>query len=41
VPPVAGFYSKPESIDDMVDFMAGKVLDQMRIDHDLYKRWQQ
>jgi 4-hydroxy-3-polyprenylbenzoate decarboxylase len=41
VPPVAGFYSRPESIDDMVDFMAGKVLDQMRIDHDLYKRWQQ
>ena len=41
VPPVAGFYSKPESIDDMIDFMAGKVLDQMRIDHDLYRRWQQ
>jgi len=40
VPPVAGFYNKPESIDDMVGFMAGKVLDQLRIDHDLYMRWQ-
>ncbi|NOZ26298.1 MAG: UbiX family flavin prenyltransferase [Nitrospirae bacterium] len=41
VPPVAGFYSKPESIDDMVDFMAGKILDQLRIDHGLYRRWRQ
>jgi 4-hydroxy-3-polyprenylbenzoate decarboxylase len=39
VPPVIGFYSRPASIDDMVDFVVGKILDQMAIDHDFYRRW--
>ncbi len=39
VPPVVGFYSRPESIDDMVGFIAGKILDQLGIDHSLYERW--
>ncbi len=39
VPPMPGFYSRPESIDDMVDFIAGKIIDQMGLDHDLYRRW--
>lgn len=38
-PPVMGFYHAPRSIDDMVDFVAGKILDVMGIEHDIFKRW--
>lgn len=38
-PPVIGFYHKPESIGDIVDFVAGKILDAMGIAHNIYKRW--
>lgn len=40
VPPMAGFYSRPKTIDDMVRFVAGKVLDQLDIDHHLFQRWE-
>ncbi len=38
-PPVMGFYHEPRTIEDMVDFTAGKLLDMMEIEHDIYKRW--
>lgn len=38
-PPVMGFYHGPKTIDDMVDFAAGKVLDLMGIEHDIFRRW--
>jgi 4-hydroxy-3-polyprenylbenzoate decarboxylase len=34
-----GFYHDPRDISDLVDFVVGKVLDSLRIDHDLFKRW--
>jgi 4-hydroxy-3-polyprenylbenzoate decarboxylase len=34
-----GFYLLPKSIDDIVDFMAGKLLDLLHIPHDLETRW--
>ena len=34
-----GFYNKPESVDDVVDFVVAKILDQLTIKHDLQPRW--
>ena len=39
VPLCPAFYTRPRSIDDIVDFMAGKVLDALGIPHNLYPRW--
>ncbi len=34
-----GFYHRPKTLEDMVDFVVGKVLDSLRIEHSLYRRW--
>ena len=39
VPAMPAFYSKPTSIDDLVGFVVGKVLDVLDVEHDLFKRW--
>ena len=39
LPPVPGFYTKPKTIDEIVDHTVGKCLDQFDIEHNLYKRW--
>lgn len=39
LPPVPAFYHRPASIDDLLRHTAGKVLDQFRIEHHLYRRW--
>jgi len=39
LPPCPGFYSKPESVEEMVDAVVGRVLDLLGAEHDLYKRW--
>jgi 4-hydroxy-3-polyprenylbenzoate decarboxylase len=38
-PPVMAFYQKPRSIDDLVDFVVGRMLDLVGIEHELYRRW--
>ncbi len=38
-PPVPAFYQKPKDLNDIVDFVVGKILDSAEISHDLYKRW--
>lgn len=38
-PPVPGFYSKPASVDDIVNHSVGKILDLFDIEHELFKRW--
>ena len=40
LPPVPAFYHGPETIEDLLDHTAGKVLDQFGIEHDLYRRWE-
>jgi 4-hydroxy-3-polyprenylbenzoate decarboxylase len=39
LPPVTEFYTKPKSIDDIVNHGVGKCLDQFGIEHNLYPRW--
>lgn len=39
VPAMPAFYQRPESIDDLVSFVAGKVLDVLGIEHSLFNRW--
>ncbi len=38
-PPILGYYSKIESLEDMEEFLIGKWFDSLGIQHNLYKRW--
>ncbi|OGO39990.1 MAG: 3-octaprenyl-4-hydroxybenzoate carboxy-lyase [Chloroflexi bacterium RBG_16_57_8] len=39
MPPVPAFYHKPKTVQDIVDYTVGKMLDVMDIKHDLFARW--
>lgn len=39
MPAAPGFYHKPETIEDLVGIMVGRVLDQFGIETDLFERW--
>ncbi|WP_440876302.1 flavin prenyltransferase UbiX [Thalassotalea sp. PLHSN55] len=39
MPAAPGFYHQPESINDLVDFMVGRVLDHLNIDQSIMPRW--
>ncbi len=38
-PAAPGFYLRPESVDDLVDFVVGKLLDLIGVPHSLQNRW--
>jgi polyprenyl P-hydroxybenzoate/phenylacrylic acid decarboxylase-like protein len=40
LPAMPGFYHKPRKINDLIDFIVGKVFDQFRIPHSLFTRWE-
>lgn len=40
LPASPGFYHRPQRVDELVDFVVGRVLSQLGIDHDLGPRWQ-
>jgi len=39
MPASPGFYSRPRSVDDLINFMVGKVLDVLGVENALYGRW--
>lgn len=41
VPAMPAFYQHPETLDDLVNFVAGKILDAVGVEHTLFRRWGQ
>lgn len=39
MPANPGFYNKPETIDDIINFMVSRILDHLKISNDLQPRW--
>lgn len=39
LPAMPGFYTKPRSLQDMVDFIVGRICDQLGVEHQLLQRW--
>ena len=39
LPAMPAFYQMPRSLDDLADFMAGKILSAIGFSHDLYAQW--
>ncbi len=38
-PPLPAFYSRPRSVDDIVNHTVGRILDHFGIEHNLFERW--
>jgi 4-hydroxy-3-polyprenylbenzoate decarboxylase len=39
LPPSPGFYHHPQQVQDLVDFVVARILDQLRVPHQLMQRW--
>lgn len=39
LPAMPAFYTKPEKVQDMVDFVVGKIMDSLGLEHELYRKW--
>jgi 4-hydroxy-3-polyprenylbenzoate decarboxylase len=37
--PNPGFYHMPKSVEDIVDFIVAKILDQLGVEHQLVEKW--
>lgn len=41
LPASPGFYGKPKKVEDIIDFVVARVLDQLGLKHNLGKRWRE
>jgi 4-hydroxy-3-polyprenylbenzoate decarboxylase len=39
LPAMPGFYGRPRSLNEMVDFIVGRICDQLGVEHQLLRRW--
>jgi len=39
IPAMPAFYQKPETVGEMINFVVGKLLDQLGVEHQLFRRW--
>lgn len=39
LPPNPGFYTQPQTVAEVVDFVVARILDQLRVPHTLMQRW--
>jgi 4-hydroxy-3-polyprenylbenzoate decarboxylase len=39
LPAMPAFYTRPQSLQDAIDFVVGRVCDQLGVEHDLLRRW--
>jgi 4-hydroxy-3-polyprenylbenzoate decarboxylase len=39
LPPNPGFYHHPQCVEDLVDFVVARILDQLQVPHTLMQRW--
>jgi 4-hydroxy-3-polyprenylbenzoate decarboxylase len=39
LPAMPAFYTKPESVGQMIDFIVGRICDQLGVEHHLFPRW--
>lgn len=39
LPAMPAFYHQPQSVEELVDFVVGKALDSLGVEHNLFKRW--
>jgi len=38
-PPVPAFYARPQSIEEVIDNLVGRILDRLEFENDLYLKW--
>jgi len=39
MPAAPGFYHQPQTIEDLIDFMVARILDHLKLQHQLMPRW--
>ncbi|XXQ69137.1 flavin prenyltransferase UbiX [Neisseriaceae bacterium B1] len=39
LPPAAGFYNHPQTLQDIIDFVVARILDQLHIPHTIMQKW--